>query len=84
MELDHAYEACRQSDAFAWIGLYEPTEEEFDSLTREFDLHPLAVEDAINAHQRPKLEVYDDTGLHRAQDRALRRRARRSWSSARS
>ena len=45
---------------FVWIGLYEPTEEEFDALRREFDLHPLAVEDAIHAHQRPKLEVYDE------------------------
>jgi magnesium transporter len=43
-----------------WIGLYEPTEEEFDTLRREFGLHPLAVEDAIHAHQRPKLEVYDE------------------------
>ena len=41
-------------------GCTSPPQEEFDSLAREFDLHPLAVEDAINAHQRPKLEVYDD------------------------
>ncbi len=60
VELNHAYEACRQSDTFAWIGLYEPSEEEFDSLKREFVLHPLAVEDAINAHQRPKLDVYEN------------------------
>ena len=59
VELDHAYRACRESDTFAWIGLYEPTEEEFDSLKREFVLHPLAVEDAIHAHQRPKLDVYE-------------------------
>ena len=45
---------------FVWIGLHEPSAEEFDSLKREFDLHPLAVEDAIKAHQRPKLEVYGD------------------------
>jgi magnesium transporter len=54
-----AMEACREPGAFTWIGLYEPTEEEFDSIRREFDLHDLAVEDAIHAHQRPKLEVYD-------------------------
>ena len=61
-ELEHAYEACRRADdAFAWIGLYEPTEDEFDSIRREFALHELAVEDAIKAHQRPKLEVYGDT-----------------------
>jgi magnesium transporter len=55
-----AMEACRKPGAFTWIGLYEPTEEEFDSIRREFDLHRLAVEDAIHAHQRPKLEVYGD------------------------
>jgi magnesium transporter len=45
---------------FVWIGLRDPTPEEFESLTREFALHPLAVEDAIHAHQRPKLDVYGD------------------------
>ncbi|MFH7600086.1 magnesium/cobalt transporter CorA [Streptomyces racemochromogenes] len=48
-------------DAFLWIGMYEPTEEEFDHVSREFGLHGLAVEDALTAHQRPKLEVYDDS-----------------------
>ena len=61
LALVDAYEACREEDAFVWIGLLEPTEEEFDSVRREFDLHELAVEDAINAHQRPKLEVYGDS-----------------------
>jgi CorA-like Mg2+ transporter protein len=46
---------------FARIGLYEPTEEEFVSVTGEFDLHKLAVEDAIKAHQRPKVERYGDS-----------------------
>jgi magnesium transporter len=55
-----AMEACRRPGAFTWIGLYEPTEDEFDSIRREFELHELAVEDAIHAHQRPKLEVYGD------------------------
>jgi magnesium transporter len=58
--LAHAYDERHEPGKFVWIGLYEPTEEEFDSLRREFALHPLAVEDAIHAHQRPKLEVYDD------------------------
>jgi magnesium transporter len=53
-----AMEACHDPNCFAWIGLYEPTEEEFESIRAEFDLHPLAVEDAIEAHERPKLEVY--------------------------
>jgi magnesium transporter len=60
VELEHAYDVRHQPGKFVWIGLYEPTEDEFDSLKREFNLHPLAVEDAIHAHQRPKLEVYDD------------------------
>src|SRR5215208_3327456 len=53
-------EASRQPNAFTWIGLFEPTAEEFESIRSEFALHPLAVEDAINAHERPKLEVYGD------------------------
>jgi magnesium transporter len=59
--LQQAFEACRRDGALVWIGLFEPTEEEFDAVRREFDLHELAVEDALKAHQRPKLEVYDDT-----------------------
>ncbi|MGW7359595.1 magnesium and cobalt transport protein CorA [Streptomyces sp. NPDC054802] len=54
-------EARATGDAFLWIGLHEPTEDEFDHVADEFSLHPLAVEDALKAHQRPKLEVYDDS-----------------------
>jgi magnesium transporter len=61
LALEDAYEAARARDAFVWIGLFEPTAEEFESVRREFDLHELAVEDAIKAHQRPKLEVYGDS-----------------------
>ncbi|WP_158862663.1 magnesium and cobalt transport protein CorA [Leifsonia sp. AG29] len=43
----------------AWIGLYRPSEQELMSLADEFSLHPLSIEDAIVAHQRPKLERYD-------------------------
>jgi magnesium transporter len=60
LPLEHAYEECAKADAFVWIGLREPTPDEFDSIKREFDLHELAVEDAIKAHQRPKLEIYGD------------------------
>src|SRR5215211_2179575 len=59
--LQETYDACREQRGLAWIGLYEPTEEEFSSVAEEFGLHPLAVEDAIKAHQRPKLERYDET-----------------------
>ncbi|MEA3216807.1 MAG: magnesium transporter [Acidimicrobiia bacterium] len=58
---DEALKLARAGHGFAWIGLYEPTAEEFASTARAFDLHPLAVEDAINAHQRPKLERYGDS-----------------------
>ncbi|MEU5218035.1 magnesium and cobalt transport protein CorA [Streptomyces sp. NPDC020807] len=54
-------EARAHGDAFLWVGLHEPTETEFAHVASEFALHPLAVEDALKAHQRPKLEVYDDS-----------------------
>ncbi|MEV6250185.1 magnesium and cobalt transport protein CorA [Streptomyces sp. NPDC051742] len=56
-----AMRQVRESGGFAWIGLHEPTEAEFAGIAAEFGLHPLAVEDAVHAHQRPKLERYDDT-----------------------
>jgi magnesium transporter len=61
LALEDTYEQCRRSGVFAWIGLHEPSAEEFDSVRREFELHELAVEDAIKAHQRPKLEAYGDS-----------------------
>ncbi|MGW1780012.1 magnesium and cobalt transport protein CorA [Streptomyces sp. NPDC002143] len=60
--LSETYRALReQPSGMAWIGLARPTEGELHSLAAEFDLHPLAVEDAKEAHQRPKLERYGDT-----------------------
>jgi magnesium transporter len=60
--LSALYEELRtRPDATAWIGLYRPPDHEVVSLAHEFDLHELAVEDAIVAHQRPKLERYGDT-----------------------
>ena len=61
VELDQAFEACRAQNTLVWIGLHQPTDDEFDAVRREFGLHELAVEDAMKGHQRPKLEVYDDT-----------------------
>ncbi|MFF0201675.1 magnesium/cobalt transporter CorA [Streptomyces sp. NPDC005017] len=60
-DLSDALAEARAAGGFIWIGLHEPTEREFDLVTEEFALHPLAVEDALSAHQRPKLEVYDDS-----------------------
>jgi magnesium transporter len=61
LAVEDAHEAIQTDGSFVWIGLFEPTEPEFDSVRREFDLHELAVEDAIEAHQRPKVEVYGDS-----------------------
>ena len=58
--VEQAVAACREPGAFSWIGLYEPSEAEFESIRTEFGLHELAVEDAIHAHQRPKLEVFGE------------------------
>lgn len=60
---EEAARLCAEKGDFVWIGLHEPTAEEFDDVSRVFDLHELAVEDAIKAHQRPKLERYGDALL---------------------
>ena len=59
--LEGIYETYREKDGFAWIGLYDPTRDEFDSVAGEFGLHPMAVRDALRAHQRPKVERYGET-----------------------
>src|SRR5438876_31416 len=62
-----AVDLARRGDGLVWIGLLEPTENQVALLGEEFGLHPLAVEDAVKAHQRPKLERYaaasDGTGV---------------------
>ncbi|MGQ0435014.1 MAG: magnesium and cobalt transport protein CorA [Microthrixaceae bacterium] len=60
LEVADALEAASEPDSFVWLGLHEPETEEFEAVREEFGLHELAVEDAVNAHQRPKLEVYDE------------------------
>jgi magnesium transporter len=59
--LEEAYEAYRQQSGVARIDLYEPTEEELTSVAQEFELHPLAVEDATEGHQRAKMERYGES-----------------------
>ncbi len=49
---------ARAQGGFVWAGFASPGSIEFDEVAREFDLHPLAVEDAVHAHQRPKIENY--------------------------
>ena len=53
--------ALAHPDWFLWIGLYEPSEELLGEVQRALGLHDLAVEDAHNAHQRTKLETYDES-----------------------
>jgi magnesium transporter len=57
---EHALRAAAGLGGFVWLGLYEPTEDELTAISERYGLHPLAVEDAVYAHQRPKLEHYDD------------------------
>lgn len=59
--LEETYEVLRERRGVAWIGLYRPDVEEIRSVAREFGLHELAVEDAVTAHQRPKIERYGTT-----------------------
>ncbi|GAB3670888.1 magnesium/cobalt transporter CorA [Saccharopolyspora tripterygii] len=59
--VDAMEEVRRRGTGFVWIGLHEPTEEQINGIAETFGLHELAVEDAVHAHQRPKLERYDNT-----------------------
>jgi magnesium transporter len=60
--LDEISDVLASDDgSFVWVGLYEPSEATLDKLQEEFDLHDLAVEDAHNAHQRPKIEAYGNS-----------------------
>ncbi|MFD5276662.1 magnesium/cobalt transporter CorA [Pseudarthrobacter sp. NPDC058362] len=59
--LEQTFETLAEHGGMAWIGLYRPTANEMSAVAAEFGLHELAVEDAISAHQRPKLERYGDS-----------------------
>jgi magnesium transporter len=59
--LAEAVEGLGEAGCLAWIGLYRPPEDQLLAVAERFGLHQLAVEDAIVAHQRPKLERYGDT-----------------------
>jgi magnesium transporter len=58
---EEAIHLARTAGGFVWIGLHEPDEVELADIAEEFSLHPLAVEDAVHAHQRPKLDLYGDS-----------------------
>src|SRR4029453_5976181 len=59
--LDDISEVLKQPGTFVWIGLYEPDEPLLRKVQEEFGLHDLAIEDALGAHQRPKIERYDNS-----------------------
>ncbi|MEE7547063.1 magnesium and cobalt transport protein CorA [Xanthomonas sp. Kuri4-1] len=61
ISLDQISEEIGQADGFVWVGLYEPDESVLRKLQEEFGLHDLAIEDARNAHQRPKVESYGNS-----------------------
>ncbi|MBI4010865.1 MAG: magnesium/cobalt transporter CorA [Candidatus Rokubacteria bacterium] len=61
VQIENISQALKQEDRFVWIGLHEPTEEILREVQQAFGLHDLAVEDAHRAHQRPKLERYDES-----------------------
>jgi magnesium transporter len=61
--LEQARAASRDNGAFVWLGVAEPSAEEFEGIARQFNLHELAVEDAVKAQQRPKVELFGDTLL---------------------
>ena len=58
-DISDQVDLARRDGGFVWLGLAQPTQEEFDHVVGELNFHPLAVEDAVNAKQRPKIENYD-------------------------
>jgi magnesium transporter len=58
-DISDLVDVARRDGGFVWLGLAEPTEAEFEMVVGELNFHPLAVEDAINANQRPKIEDYE-------------------------
>ena len=61
IDLDQAREVGTRDGRFVWIGLHEPDQALLYTVQQRFGLHDLAIEDALRAHQRPKLEIYGDT-----------------------
>ena len=55
------HEYVSRPDCFVWVALRDATDAELAEMQEEFDLHPLAVEDARHGHQRPKIEEYGDS-----------------------
>jgi magnesium transporter len=61
VKIEDIKDVLRKEDRFVWIGLHEPSAELLRQVQQQFGLHDLAIEDALRAHQRPKLERYEDS-----------------------
>lgn len=59
-DLHATVQAMAQTGGMGWLGLYRPSEQELEAVSGEFGLHPLAAEDTLKGHQRPKLDRYDE------------------------
>ena len=59
--LEDISEVLKEPGTFIWLGIHEPDVAQLRKVQEEFSLHDLAIEDALNAHQRPKLETYGDS-----------------------
>jgi magnesium transporter len=60
VSIDERINCPSDKSEFVWIGLCDPTDDEMKTLQEQYNLHPLAIEDAVNAKQLPKIDVYDD------------------------
>ena len=59
--VDDISEVLKEPETFVWLGMHEPDTQLLRKTQEEFSLHELAIEDALHAHQRPKLETYADS-----------------------
>jgi magnesium transporter len=84
VEIADLSEEIKHEDRFVWVGLYEPEEKLLREIQEELGLHDLAIEDAHSAHQRPKVEQYDNClfvatrTAHLAGDRSMSSLGRRT------
>ena len=60
VSIDEKIDCPSDKSEFVWIGICDPSDDEMRTLQEQYDLHPLAVEDAVKADQLPKLDVYGD------------------------
>ena len=59
-DLSTAARHARAGEGFVWLGLKDPDDADLQALSPQFDLHPLAIEDAVHGHTRSKLEMFGD------------------------